>query len=139
VSVFVDTSGLLAVMVATDEHHGAALGVWEDLMSSEEPLVATNYVALELFAILQRRFGVQAVQLLATTFLPVLELQWVDLARHNAAVAALLAANRRGLSLVDCTSFVVMRELAVTRAFSFDPHFAEQGFEVVPPIAGTPA
>jgi predicted nucleic acid-binding protein len=38
-------------------------------------------------------------------------------------------AHRRGLSLVDCTSFAIMRRQAITRAFHFDRHFQEQGFE----------
>jgi predicted nucleic acid-binding protein len=50
---------------------------------------------------------------------------------HASALAALLAARRRRLSLVDCVSFETMRHLSVTRAFAFDPHFTEQGFELV--------
>jgi predicted nucleic acid-binding protein len=38
-------------------------------------------------------------------------------------------AHRRGLSLVDCTSFAIVRRQAITRAFHFDRHFQEQGFE----------
>jgi predicted nucleic acid-binding protein len=41
------------------------------------------------------------------------------------------AANRRSLSLVDCVSFVVMRQLAIRDAFAFDRHFEEQGFTLV--------
>jgi uncharacterized protein len=42
-----------------------------------------------------------------------------------------LAAARRNLSLVDCVSFELMRRLGIRRVFCFDPHFAEQGFELV--------
>jgi predicted nucleic acid-binding protein len=48
------------------------------------------------------------------------------------ATSRFLTAHRRGLSLVDCTTFEVMRNLGLTRAFTLDPHFAEQGFEVIP-------
>jgi len=40
----------------------------------------------------------------------------------------LISANLRKLSLVDCTSFVLMRRLGVETAFAFDQHFVEQGF-----------
>jgi len=33
---------------------------------------------------------------------------------------------------VDCISFEVMRGLGITTAFTFDRHFAEMGFEVLP-------
>jgi predicted nucleic acid-binding protein len=36
---------------------------------------------------------------------------------------------RRHLTLVDCASFESMRRLTVRRAFAFDRHFEEQGFE----------
>ena len=51
---------------------------------------------------------------------------------HDLAGTALLAAGRRDISLVDFSSFQVMRRMELRRAFAFDPHFSEQGFEVVP-------
>lgn len=57
---------------------------------------------------------------------------WVDGATHEAGVHAVLTAGRRGLGLVDCVSFVLMRRLGLKRVFAFDPHFKEQGFEVLP-------
>jgi uncharacterized protein len=40
-----------------------------------------------------------------------------------------LAAGRRQISLVDWTSFTVMRERSITHAFAFDNDFESQGFE----------
>jgi predicted nucleic acid-binding protein len=64
--------------------------------------------------------------------LPVVRVAWVDEATHDLAIAMVLAANRRALSLVDAASFHVMRRLGLTVAFAFDPHFGEQGFGAVP-------
>ncbi len=47
-------------------------------------------------------------------------------------MATLLIAARRQLSLVDCASFDAMRRLGITTVFTFDKHFAEQGFAQVP-------
>ncbi len=55
---------------------------------------------------------------------------WVDEAIHTLAVAALLAARRKKLSLLDCVGFVVMRRKGAREAFAFDRHFAEEGFAV---------
>lgn len=38
----------------------------------------------------------------------------------------------RKLSLCDAASFILMRERGVARAFTFDRHFAEAGFELSP-------
>ena len=64
--------------------------------------------------------------------LPWVNVVWVDEVLHQTAMAGLLVARRRDLSLVDCASFAVMRRLGLRRAFTLDGHFAEQGFEVLP-------
>lgn len=43
-----------------------------------------------------------------------------------------MIGTRRQLSLVDCTSFEAMQRRGLTQAFTFDAHFAERGFEVIP-------
>lgn len=63
---------------------------------------------------------------------PALDVRWVDADLHQAAVTALLAAERRGVSLVDWTSFEHMRRERIDRAFTVDADFATQGFEVIP-------
>jgi predicted nucleic acid-binding protein len=35
------------------------------------------------------------------------------------------------LSLVDCTSFEIMRQTRFEKVFTFDPHFSEQGFIII--------
>jgi uncharacterized protein len=47
-------------------------------------------------------------------------------------VSAMLAAGQRDVSLVDWTSFELMRRLGVNTAFAFDDDFAEQGFDLLP-------
>jgi uncharacterized protein len=83
--------------------------------------------------VVQRRLGLDAVRAFTRDFLPLLDIDWLDVTIHNASVAALLTAARRHLSLVDCTSFEVMRRFGFMRAFTLDADFSEQGFDVVPP------
>jgi predicted nucleic acid-binding protein len=47
-------------------------------------------------------------------------------------ISSLLVANRWELSLVDCTCFEIMRQSGIRHAFTFDQHFFEQGFQVMP-------
>ncbi len=131
-SVFVDTSAIMAVMVAADSRHEVATRAWADLLDGGEALLTTNYVLLETCTLLQRRCGMDYLRRFQVEGAPALGVWWVTPEQHEAGLAALLTASRRDLSLVDCTSFAVMRELGVTRAFALDGHFAEQGFGVVP-------
>ena len=131
-SYFVDTSALLAVIDVDDRNHKRAKRLWSKLISSGEILICTNYILVETFALVQHRFGMKAVRVLEDDIVPVFTVEWVDESIHKAAVSGLLAATRKKLSLVDCTSFEVMRCLGVREAFVFDPHFKEQGFICVP-------
>ena len=131
-TTFVDTSALLAVLDADDKMHEAAARAWRDLVTAEEPLVTTNYVLVETFAIVQRRLGMEAVRRLDSDVLPLVETVWMDAAAHDQAVAVMATSSRRGLSLVDCASFGAMRSLGIERVFGFDADFSDQGFEAVP-------
>jgi len=133
--ILVDTSALYAVLDRDDQNHRAARAAWSSLLETEETLLATNYVVVETTALIQHRLGMEGVRVLCTDILPVLDLHWITEADHLHAQNALLAADRRKLSLVDCSSFHVMRARMVRTAFAFDPHFHEQGFDVLPGAA----
>lgn len=131
-SVFADTSALYALLDRDDRFHVAAAATWKQLLTNDEPLVTSNYVILECFALVQRRLGMDAVRDLATRLLPLLTTEWIGDSDHELAEAALLAAGRRDISFVDFASFQVMRRTDVVRAFTFDPHFTEQGLQILP-------
>lgn len=131
-SLFVDTSALYAVLDRDDGFHSAARQHWLELLAGEELLLLTNYVLVECFALVQARLGIEAVRVLHDDLLPVFLVHWVNEEDHRNAVQAVLAAGRRDLSLVDCSSFAVMRRLRLRKAFSFDAHFEEQGFRIEP-------
>ncbi len=134
-NIFIDTSAFLAVLNASDQFHPAAKQSWDEALASDATLFSSNYVILETTTLLQHRFGIEAVRLFTGDVLPILEIAWIDEPIHKQAMSALLAANRRNLSLVDCTSFEIMRLVGLDMAFTFDPHFNEQGFGVIPKSA----
>jgi predicted nucleic acid-binding protein len=129
---FVDTSALYAVLDADNTDHARAKQTWAVLLRADERLCCTNYVLLETISLIQRRLGMEAVRDFQTNVAPLLEVTWLDAAAHRAGVSALLIADRRKLSLVDCTSFETMSRLGLQRVFAIDSHFTEQGFTVVP-------
>lgn len=131
-SVFIDTSAFLALMDGDDAHHVATKQVWGDLLQTESILVISNYVLVETFALAQHRMGLEAVRGLQEDIIPLLSIQWVTAEIHQSATSAVLAAGRKKLSLVDCSSFEIMRRAGIRRAFTLDRHFKEQGFSVIP-------
>jgi uncharacterized protein len=131
-NLFVDTSAFYALLDGDDANHGKSASAWREMMSSDQSVVTTNYVLVETFALIQSRLGSQAVREFQEDIVPVLHVEFVTLETHRLGIAALLAASRRSLSLVDCVSFEVMRELGMKSVFTFDGHFREHGFAAVP-------
>ena len=135
-TVFVDTSAILAVLDAGDRNHLAAAREWRRMNEERMPRVTSSLVVVETFALVQRRAGVAAVRTLNDVLMPVIDVIWLGGEEYAAAVDAVLPANRRNLSIVDCASFALARRLRVEAVFAFDEQFAEQGFVCVPSTPG---
>jgi predicted nucleic acid-binding protein len=131
-TTFIDTSALLAILDADEERHGDARSEWAALLERDEPCVTTNYVLVETCALTTRRLGAAAVRVLSDDILPIVDVEWIDRESHERAVAALVAAGRRDLSLVDIISFDAMRRRGIQTAFAFDRHFLDAGFALLP-------
>jgi predicted nucleic acid-binding protein len=133
--VFVDTSALYAALDASDGNGTTAALIWARLLSEVDVgaigLVTHSSVVVESVALVQRRLGMAATRILLDEFVRSMNVVWVDAELHARATTALLAANRRDVSLVDWTSFQVMRERTIDVAFAFDEDFAKQGFTLL--------
>lgn len=131
-SLFVDTSALFALLDGDEPRHSDVAAAWQAVTDDERTLFTSNYVLVETFALIQRRLGFEAIQGFADAFIPLLQPVWVDEELHAAAVASLFTAAQRRLSLVDCTSFELMRRLGLTDVLALDADFARQGFNLLP-------
>jgi len=131
VSVFIDTSALLAILDRDDQAHEPAGAIWTQLVEQNVQLATTNYILVETNALVQRRLGMRIVHVFEEQMMPLLAVIWIDEGLHRSGVTLMRAANRRRLSLIDCVSFAVCRKVNVQRVFAFDRHFAEQGFEIL--------
>jgi predicted nucleic acid-binding protein len=130
--VYVDTSAFYSALVRDDADHSAAQETLERLRQENADLVTSSYVLQETIALLQRRWGVEAVRDWEKQVEPGLEIVWVDAEVHRRALVALLASGDRRISLTDWSSFEIIRHARIARAFAFDRDFLNRGFEVLP-------
>ena len=130
--IFVDTSALYALISTQDQKIKLAVTAWEGALERGDILFTNNYVLVECFALIQSRLGVEFARALQTNIVPFLQIDWIGEQQHLSSVNDVFAANRRQLSLVDCSSFESMRRLGIQKVFTFDEHFHEQGFEIIP-------
>ena len=130
--IFVDTSAILSVIVTNDINHERAVQCWRNLLEEGQIALTNNYVLVESAVIIQKRLGLSRVRDFQENILPFLTTEWIDEKQHSAALHEVLSANRRQLSLVDCSGFETMRRLEIKKVFTFDSHFRERGFEIIP-------
>ncbi|MDO9529052.1 MAG: PIN domain-containing protein [Syntrophales bacterium] len=130
-AVFVDTSAFYALMDSSDKHHAEAEALWTSLIEENFQLLTTNYVVLETVPLLRNRLGFDASSLWYRDILGVVKVLWTDEYLHRLAFELWLSLGKRRLSLVDCVSFVAMRQHQSVMAFCFDGHFADEGFEIM--------
>ena len=128
----VDTSAIYAVLDADDRNHTLASEEWRQILADDTVLIVTNYILVESLALIQRRLGAAAARMFQDDVVPMLKVEWVGEDIHAAGISAMLGAQRRDLSLVDCVSFEVMRRMGLRSVFAFDAHFSDQGFLLRP-------
>ena len=129
--VFVDSAAIFAALVRNDSMHDDAAATLERLLQLDIALHSSNYVLLETQAVLLARVGIDAARRVEHDLRPVLRLTWIDETLHDRASRRFDLRGRRGLSLVDCTSFVVMEELGLRHVFTYDADFSAEGFTTV--------
>jgi predicted nucleic acid-binding protein len=126
--IFVDTSFWAALTFPGDEHHAHARGLLSH--HGNEPLLTSNQVVGETWTLFRRRIGHRS----AVQFLDGLErTARISVARvskelESEALRWLRRHDEREYSLVDATSFALMRSFEIREAFAFDSDFSAAGF-----------
>ena len=129
--VFVDTSGLLALLVRNDQNHSRAKKNFMYFAEKKAQLFTSSFVLVETTALIQKRIGFDPLYEFNSKLLSLLDVVWVNKDLYNRALQRLLVQKKRSLSLVDCVSFEIMTESEISLAFTFDKHFDEFGFETI--------
>ncbi len=130
--ILIDTSAILPVLDKNDVIHYQAAEIWRELIEEKKEIWINNYILLEATTLIQRRYGMEIVRNFQQRMVPIFQVEWINAIKHTQATEILLSTNRRKLSLVDISAFATMRRLGIRQVFTFDQHFAEQGFEVLP-------
>ena len=128
--MFVDTSALFGLMDEDASEHASLTAAFVSL--SERRLVTHNYVIVECAALVARRLGRSLVRRLVLEILGPVEVAWIDETIHRAALSAHLSAGANAPSLVDFTSFEVMRLHGIRTALAVDRDYVDAGFDVLP-------
>jgi predicted nucleic acid-binding protein len=132
--VFVDSSAYLGLLDADDEHHERAVAIVSELAQGAWRQLTTNILIIECHALLLSSLGIAP----AAQFLRDIEASRTTIVRVRASDEArakqiIFQYTDKDFSFTDAISFAVMERLSITRAFTFDRHFAQYGFAQLAP------
>ena len=129
-AIFVDTGLWIAWMDERDQWRQDAMREIASLKAQRRSLVTTNWVLAEAYTGLVDRIARGAIARLramveGSTLIRVI---WIDRLLEELAWRKFLQYDDKDVSMVDCTSFVVMEQLGLSTAFTFDRDFLQVGF-----------
>ena len=128
--VFLDTAYAIALSVETDSFHERALELADEIEAQKIKLVTTRAILLEIGNALSNvRFRKAAVELLDSLEMDK-NVMIVSLGEELYESGFKLYRSRmdKEWGLVDCVSFVAMKQLGITEALTTDLHFQQAGF-----------
>jgi uncharacterized protein len=128
--IFVDTAYVLALVNEHDQFHERAQEL-ADLYEGQQLLI-TDAVLLEIGNALSRGFKEEAIEVISGF----IESEEVEVVHYSSkifdqAFALYKKYDDKEWSLVDCISFIVMRERGIKQVLTFDRHFKQAGFTVI--------
>lgn len=136
-ALFVDTSAFKALYDEDDEFHNRARSFMDSIAAKEvavRGLITSDYVLDESITLIRFahshskavEFARAVVSSRATKILH------VEADSFQKALDLFSQHEDKPWSFTDCTSFVLMKNLSLTSAFAFDPHFNQAGFITLP-------
>ena len=128
--VFIDTGAWIALAVTRDPLHERAKATWSDLAAAGARLFSSVPVAIETFTYLDRR-GNRELALAwrdSLRTIPRFQILGCSSVELSECWGYFERKDLHKLSLVDATSFVLMKKNTIRVAFAFDTHFAAAGF-----------
>ncbi len=128
--IFVDTLFVVALINPRDQYHakaGELAAKYED-----NPLLVTDAVLLEIGNGLARNYKQEAIDVIED-FLDSEEVQIVRLTTElfERAFDLYKKYEDKDWGLIDCISFIAMKDAGVTEALTFDQDFEQAGFKAL--------
>lgn len=132
--LFVDTSAWAALYDTSDKYHLYATQGINNLLGHSVTFVTSDYIFDETVTLLMRRNGKHQAVRFGIWALKAenIELLSIDNEVWRAAWEMFQSYDDKQWAFTDCTSFVLMRKQNLHRAFAFDQHFEQAGFQLWP-------
>jgi hypothetical protein len=130
--LFVDTSAWLALNDKNDQYHNKAIKKSSEIRKHKIGLLTSEYIIDESITLIRYRVSHNAAVIFGDSLLSSSIVTIVDVTNEDRLKAweIFKKYEDKDLSFTDCTSFVLMKNLRLQKAFTFDEHFRHIGVEI---------
>ncbi len=130
--IFVDTSGWASLADVSEPFYQKAKTVYTAAIQNRQRFVTSNYVLAELVALMTSPLRFHRPRIIefvgSIKESPFFDIIHIDEYLDTKAWELLTNRTDKNWSLVDCSSFVVMREHKIVESLTTDHHFEQAGF-----------
>lgn len=129
--VFVDTCAFYALADKDDKNHDPASEIIERLVHERAELYTSNFVLSETYTLVRNNLGHSKIADLIEKIKQSVKLIRITEEMEEKATQIFLRYSDKNFSFTDCTSFAIIKELKIEKAFTFDKHFHQYGIAIV--------
>ncbi len=130
--LFVDTSAWLALNDKNDQYHNKAAAKSIEIKKRKIELITSEYIIDESITLIRYRVSHRAAVIFGDSLINSNIVTIIDVTGEDRIKAweMFKKYEDKELSFTDCISFVLMKNLKLNKAFTFDEHFKQLGFEI---------
>ena len=132
-SIFIDTSGFFAIFDKKDSNHQKAVDWLSDFSKSNTFAYTSDYIIDETLTLLLARSKPHLCPIFLNKLdqTKALKVEFTNLNQFQSAKDFFIKHIDQKYSFTDCVSFIVMKELNLSKALTADKHFLQAGFELL--------
>jgi predicted nucleic acid-binding protein len=134
-SIFVDTGAFFATKISSDANHTSALRFFNFILENNAAhFVTSDYVIFETVTLMKVRTDNKTAIESGKNLRNNHHIEVITMSENliNSAWNIFDTYADKDFSFVDCSSFAIMKERGIQKAFTFDRHFQQFGFTILP-------
>lgn len=133
-TIFVNSSGWLALYNTRDPNHAIATQLWEHLRTQPVRFVITDYVLDQVYSVLKMFGSLQSAQAVHELMKnsQLVRFFMTDTVIFDRAWRVFVEDDHPQWTFTDCVNYAVIQYLGVTEVFTFDSNFSSPGLAIIP-------
>ncbi len=130
--IFVDTSGWGNLVDKSQPYHQLMVQLYREAKQQKRRLITSNYVITEVVALLTSPLRIPRSRIISFVNSlkqsPYIDIIHIDKEKDNETWILLSSREDKEWSLVDCSTFIIMKQRGILEALTNDVHFEQAGF-----------